>query len=119
MEACASLHLGRAVRFVEFRTGQLRRGKVIAKHPTQATMFEEAVRRSWKIPYVSIEAAAMTPGDIAKLGFGDLEEKPRCGRSHPTRVHGHPESASLPHCGHSSAPLKVLCDRACTRAFAR
>jgi hypothetical protein len=57
MEACANLHLGQAVRFVDFRTGQLRQGKVIAKHPTQATVFEEAVRRSWKIPYVSVEAA--------------------------------------------------------------
>jgi hypothetical protein len=42
MEACASLHLGQAVRFVDFRSGQLRQGKVIAKHPTQATVFEES-----------------------------------------------------------------------------
>ena len=66
MEACASLHLGQAVRFVDFRSGQLRQGKVIAKHPTQATVFEESVRRSWKIPYVSIAAAEITPGDTAK-----------------------------------------------------
>ena len=39
---------------------------MIAKHPTQATVFEEAVRRSWKIPYVSIAAAEITPGDTAK-----------------------------------------------------
>ena len=66
MEACASLHLGQAVHFVDFRSGQLRQGKVIAKHPTQATVFEEAVRRSWKIPYVSIAAAEITPGNTAK-----------------------------------------------------
>lgn len=66
MEACTSLHLGQAVRFVDFRTGQLRQGKVIAKHPTQVTVFEEAVRRSWKIPYIAVEAAEMTPGDTAK-----------------------------------------------------
>ncbi len=66
MEACASLHLGQAVRFVDFRTGQLRQGKVIAKHPTQATVFEESVGRTWKIPYVSIAAAKITPGDTAK-----------------------------------------------------
>ncbi len=66
MDACASLHLGQAVCFVDFRSGQLRQGKVIAKHPTQATVFEEAVRRSWKIPYVSIAPAEITPGDTAK-----------------------------------------------------
>jgi hypothetical protein len=65
MEACANLHLGQAVRFVDFRTGQLRQGKVIAKHPTQVTVFEEAVRRSWKIPYVSVEAAEKMPGETA------------------------------------------------------
>ena len=66
MEACAGLHLGQAVRFVDFRTGQLRQGKVIAKHPTQATVFEGAVRRSWKISYVSIAAAEITPGEATK-----------------------------------------------------
>ena len=66
MQACAELHLGQAVRFVDFRTGELRQGKVIAKHATQASVLEEAVRRTWKIPYVSIEAAQTTPGDTAK-----------------------------------------------------
>jgi hypothetical protein len=64
-----TIALGQAVRFVDFRTGQLRQGKVIAKHPTQATVFEDAVRRSWKIPYVSVEAVETTPGDtvVVKL----------------------------------------------------
>lgn len=66
MDACASLHLGQVVCFVDFRSGQLRQGKVIAKHPTQATVFEESVRRSWKIPYVSIAPAEIMPGDTAK-----------------------------------------------------
>ena len=41
--------------FVDFRTGELRQGKVIAKHPTQAGVPEEATRRTRKIPYVSSE----------------------------------------------------------------
>jgi len=45
MQACTSLHMGRAVRLVDFSTGQLRHGKVIAMHPTQATVVKEAVRR--------------------------------------------------------------------------
>jgi len=55
--ARASLHLGQAVQFVDFRTGQLRYGKVVAKHDTQATVLEEQVRRNWKIPYAAIEGA--------------------------------------------------------------
>jgi ribosomal protein L35AE/L33A len=66
MQACADLHLGQAVRFVDFRTGELRQGKVIAKHPAQASVLEEATRRTWKIPDVSFEAAETTPGDMAK-----------------------------------------------------
>lgn len=66
MQACAELHLGQTVRFVDFRTGELRRGQVIAKHATQASVLEEAVRRTWKIPYVSIESAETTPSDTAR-----------------------------------------------------
>ena len=66
MQACADLHLGQPVRFVDFRTGELRQGKVIAKHPTQASVLEETVRRTWKIPYISIEVAETTPGDTGK-----------------------------------------------------
>ena len=66
MQSCASLHLGQAVRFVDFRTGELRRGKVVAKHPTQATVLEDMVRRNWKIPYVSIEPAEAIPGEATK-----------------------------------------------------
>lgn len=61
-----ALHLGQAVRFIDHRTGQSRRGKVIAKHDTQATVLEESVRRSWKIPYVAIEPALSAPGEQAK-----------------------------------------------------
>ena len=58
--ACANLHLAQAVRFVDFRTGQLRQGKLIAKHPTQITVFEEAVARrpsvvSWIGPRMRLQ----------------------------------------------------------------
>ena len=66
MQACADLHLGQPVRFVDFRTGELRQGKVIAKHPAQASVLEETTRRTWKIPYVSIEGGETTPGDTTK-----------------------------------------------------
>lgn len=60
--ARAALHLGQAVRFIDHRTGQARLGKLIARHDTQATVLEEHLRRTWKIPYVAIEAAPSGPG---------------------------------------------------------
>jgi hypothetical protein len=53
--ARASLHLGQAVQFVDFRDGQMRRGKIIAMKDTQATVLEEGTKRTWKIPCVAIE----------------------------------------------------------------
>jgi len=54
MAARANLHLGQAVQFIDFRTGQVRHGKLIARHDTQATVLEQGVKRTWKIPFVAI-----------------------------------------------------------------
>lgn len=64
--ARVALHLGQAVRFIDHRTGQARLGKLIAKHDTQASVLEEGVRRTWKIPYVAIEPAQSGPGEQSK-----------------------------------------------------
>ena len=53
--ARASLHLGQAVQFVDFRDGQMRRGKIIAMKDTQATVLEEGTKRTWKIPCVAMQ----------------------------------------------------------------
>jgi hypothetical protein len=53
--ARASLHLGQTVQFVDFRDGQMRRGKIIAMKDTQATVLEEAPKRTWKIPCVAMQ----------------------------------------------------------------
>jgi hypothetical protein len=63
----AALHLGQHVRFVDHRSGQVRHGTLIARHDTQATVLEEGVRRTWKIPYVAIEAAPGTTGEQTKV----------------------------------------------------
>jgi len=55
MAARASLHLGQAVQFVDFRDGQMRRGKIIAMKDTQATVLEEGTKRTWKIPCVAMQ----------------------------------------------------------------
>jgi hypothetical protein len=53
--ARASLHLGQAVQFVDFRDGQMRRGKIIAMKHTQATVLEDSTTRTWKIPCVAMQ----------------------------------------------------------------
>jgi ribosomal protein L35AE/L33A len=55
LAARAELHLGQAVRFVDFRDGQMRSGKIIAFKDTQATVLERGTKRTWKIPCVSMQ----------------------------------------------------------------
>ncbi len=55
LAARASLHLGQSVRFVDFRDGQMRSGKIIAFKDTQATVLEHGTKRTWKIPCVSMQ----------------------------------------------------------------
>ena len=45
--ARAKLHLGQPVQFVDFRDGQMRRGKIIAMRDTQATVLEEGTKRTY------------------------------------------------------------------------
>ena len=53
--ARASLHLGQPVQFVDFRDGQMRRGKIIAMKDTQATVLEQGTKRTWKIPCLAMQ----------------------------------------------------------------
>ena len=55
LAARANLHLGQSVRFVDFRDGQLRSGKIIAFKDTQATVLEQGTKRTWKIPCVAMQ----------------------------------------------------------------
>jgi hypothetical protein len=43
------------VRFVDFRDGQMRSGKIIAFRDTQATVLEQGTNRTWKIPCLSMQ----------------------------------------------------------------
>jgi hypothetical protein len=51
----ANMHLGQTVRFLDYRDGQMRSGKVVALKDTQLTLHEEGTRREWKLPYAAIE----------------------------------------------------------------
>jgi hypothetical protein len=55
LAARTQLHLGQTVRFVDFRDGQMRSGKIIAFRDTQATVLEQGTKRTWKIPCLSMQ----------------------------------------------------------------
>jgi hypothetical protein len=52
------LHLGQTVRFMDWRDGQMRTGKILAMKDTQATIHEDGTRSSWGVPYAAIEPPA-------------------------------------------------------------
>lgn len=56
-----NMHLGQTVRFVDWRDGNLREGKVLAMKDTQVTVQDLLERREWKLPYAAIEPPAPNP----------------------------------------------------------
>ena len=55
-----NMNLGQTVRFLDWRAGQMRNGKVVAMKDTQVTLHEEGSRREWKLPYTAVEPALAT-----------------------------------------------------------
>ena len=49
------LNLGKSVQFMDWRTGQMRSGKVVAIKDSQVTVNEEASRLRWKLSYAAID----------------------------------------------------------------
>jgi len=52
------MHLGQTVRFLDWRDGQMREGKVVQMRDLQVVLHESATRREWKLPYAAIEPPA-------------------------------------------------------------
>lgn len=52
------LHMGQTVRFMDWRDGQMRVGKIVAMKDTQLTVLEDGTRSSWTVPYTALEPAA-------------------------------------------------------------
>lgn len=50
-----NMHLGQTVRFLDWRDGQMRSGKVVEMRDTQVVLHEAATKREWKLPYAAIE----------------------------------------------------------------
>lgn len=53
------LNLGKSVRFMDWRTGEMRAGKVMAIKGDQVTVHEDGTRMQWKLSYAGID-----PGDV-------------------------------------------------------
>lgn len=64
------LNLGKSVQFMDWRTGQMRTGKVVAIKDSQVTVHEDASRMQWKLSY-----AAIDPGE----GHEPIESPPPAG----------------------------------------
>lgn len=58
MQVRLGMHLGQTVRFLDWRDGQMRTGKVLAMKDTQVTLHEDGTRNSWTLPYAAIEPPA-------------------------------------------------------------
>lgn len=74
----SKLHLGQTVRFMDWRTGQMRTGKLMAIKDTQVTVQEDVTRTNWKLSYAGIELGADNEGieDPAPASPALLELKP-------------------------------------------
>ncbi len=77
-----NMHSGQIVRFLDWRSGQMRDGRVIAMGDANVTLYDESTRQQWKLPYAAVEPptanhvapwapAAATPSP-AKPGRGDF-----------------------------------------------
>lgn len=56
------LNLGKSVRFMDWRSGQMRAGKVMAIKGDQVTVHEDGTRTQWKLSYAGID-----PGQDERL----------------------------------------------------
>ena len=73
------LHLGQTVRFMDWRNGRMRTGKIIAMKDTQLTVHEEGTRSSWTVPYTAVEPP--TPGSPRPAPPPEPPPPPRAGRN--------------------------------------
>ena len=73
------MHLGQTVRFLDWRDGQMRTGKVAAMKDTQVTIHEDGTRSSWTVPYAAVEPAA--PGETRHAAQTEPPAPPRATRN--------------------------------------
>ena len=74
------MNLGQTVRFVDWRDGSLREGKVVAMRDTQVTLQDLRERKEWKLPYAAIEPPLPDPATRPQAVAPEPSAAPR-----PTR----------------------------------
>jgi hypothetical protein len=52
------LHMGQTVRFMDWRDGRMRMGKIVAMKDTQLTLQDDSTRSAWTVPYTAVEPPA-------------------------------------------------------------
>jgi hypothetical protein len=73
------LHLGQTVRFMDWRDGQMRVGRVIAMKDKQLTVHEQGTRSSWTVPYAAVQPPA--PGTARPAPAPESAPVPRASRN--------------------------------------
>jgi hypothetical protein len=74
------LHMGQTVRFMDWRDGRMRVGKIIAMKDTQLTVHEDGTRSSWTVPYTAVQPPA--PGAARPAAAApEASPAPRAGRN--------------------------------------
>lgn len=73
------LHMGQTVRFMDWRDGRMRAGRIIAMKDTQLTVHEDGTRSSWTVPYTAVEPPA--PDATRPATQPEPPPAPRAGRN--------------------------------------
>lgn len=73
------LHMGQTVRFMDWRDGRMRTGKIIAMKDTQLTVHEDGTHSSWTVPYTAVEPPG--PGTPRPAAPPEPPPAPRAGRN--------------------------------------
>ena len=73
------LHMGQTVRFMDWRDGRMRVGKIIAMKDTQLTVHEEGTRSSWTVPYTAVQPPV--PGAARPAASPEPPPPPRASRN--------------------------------------
>ncbi len=73
------LHMGQTLRFMDWRDGQMRLGKIVAMKDTQLTVQEDGTRSAWTLPYTAVEPPA--PGAARPATTPEPPAPPRASRN--------------------------------------
>ena len=79
-----NMHLGQTVRFLDWRSAQMRNGRVVVMGQSTVTLHDESTRSQWKLPYAAVEPPGHThtpdrPATAAPPQLKPGRDEFRCG----------------------------------------